>query len=216
MTLKQKLRQFFDYYMIQTLVALFVIIFAVITLKSMLSPREVNALAISVFDDVTDQDASDELCAELREKFGIDDKYTTVSITSGHDVNVLQDIMVLQVHAANNEADIIIAGEEAFRWLAGTGYLQDLDSVFGDRISEIPKERIVAANGPLEGSAAENPETEITGKGEEKNYGISISGSSRWEALSLSKSSDFIAGCVAGTDNSDHILTFLQMILPES
>ena len=146
MTLKQKLRQFFDYYMIQTLVALFVIIFAVITLKSMLSPREVNALAISVFDDVTDQDASDELCAELREKLGIDDKYTTVSITSGHDVNVLQDIMVLQVHAANNEADIIIAGEESFRWLAGTGYLQDLDSVFGDRISEIPKERIVAAN----------------------------------------------------------------------
>ena len=213
----QKLRHFLDYYLIETLVAAGIIIFLAVVLKTVLSPREVNLLTINVFDDVIEPERADEYGQELKNVFGSTGKHESVTITSGHSINNMQDLLVLQVHAASREADVIVGSEETVRKLAGIGYLEDFEEVFGDEASELPASRLFRANGPKETSPGEEiSDEEFEGKGEEKVYGLKLKGSHIWESLTVSGKSDYVAACAAGTQNPENILEFFRDILRDA
>ena len=211
--------QFRDYYLVKTLIAVGAVIFLAALIRTMTRPQEVNLLSIYVFDDIGDPDRTDAFCEKMREILKAEDKYETVTFSSGLSPDKYQDMMILQVHAVTRDLDVIIAGEESFRKLAAAGYLESFEEAFGDSLSELPAERLVTANGPAEvlyaaDSAEETAEsTDGDGAGEEKIYGLSIEGSAVWEDLSLTSQSDFIAGVGPGTENQENILTFFSTIL---
>ncbi len=211
MTLSQKAQHFCTYYLAQTAAAAAILIFAVWFIHHVMSPREITALGVYVFDDYFDEEASEAFNLRLREDLGLTEKREIVVLAGGYSDSQYHQIMTIQARQAVNEVDLIIGTEETFRHLAGLGYMVELDEALDRDFLDSLSDRIVEAAGPDLSEGYVEPDIESPeGKGEVGRYGISLKGSKIWEDLMLSGSSDCIAAVAEGSENGANIEVFLR------
>lgn len=224
-SIRKKLIQFRSYYLVPTIAIVLAIIAAVLVLTRIFGKREETLLYVAVFDNVMDGTAKveteNQLLSEFISSSGTDVK--SAEKTSEEEINVNNGLQVvtiddsfrttngkdaerLLVLSANHAVDVLVGSRDVIAAFAGYGYLYDLEELLPS--DENLEERMILLPGYLEDGSNSFEDTE-TGRGEEKRYGISLSGSSLMENLGCDTEGMY-AGIVLECAQRDHAVRFLE------
>lgn len=211
MSFRKKAEHFFRYYTIQTALIAGGILFAVYFIWNFFfKPVDRTVFAAAVYDEMIPAESKESLYADLRALYDLTDVHDIVRIDDSYRSNSAEDRLRISVMTSASEYEIIVAGEEMFRTLAGAGYFVDLDTLLSAKEKEAFAEEYVSAAGYLETDSI-SLEDHQSGRGEVKNYGLSLKDCDRWKALGGIQEEP-VAGVVASTVREDNALAFLDYL----
>ena len=169
LTWKQKIRQFCDYYLIYVLVIGAIAVGLIMFIVNLVSRHEDYIMTCAVFNDYWDEDASEELKAELRERLDIDDPYEQVLFREGMTRNSTSEVMAFSVFVATQSIDAVICGKEDFDYYASHGMFFDLSEILTAEEYETWSSRIYETMGEVPESDAESLSTAAGETGSEES-----------------------------------------------
>ena len=213
--LGKKIQHFFDYYLIQTLAVIGVTALAVYLIWNFfIKKHDQYVFAAAVYDEAFSFDKKDAFTDRLRELFELTDSHELTRIDDQYYSGSVQDRMKLTVLLTAGEYDVIVAGEETFRALAGDGLMEDLDELFTKQDAEKFGERYINTPGLLETESFSLNEN-YSGKGEAHNYGISLKDNDVWQTLG-GVCQDPVLGICLSSGNTENAVKFVHYLFDES
>lgn len=206
MPFKKRVQYFWQYYVIYLASAILIAgVIAVLLFHFLKEPEKVG-LYVAVYNQVWSEEGKRDLEKMLREKAGIDED-TNIYIDDSFYASQ-NGLDKLQVYMANKQIDMVIAGEEDYRTLAGYGFFKDLEQVAG--ISEMCKEKFLGAHGYLETDGISMDDHE-TGQGEELFYGVEFE-ENPWNQAGEKKKQNMVASIAAEAPNVKNAVCFLEIL----
>lgn len=205
----QKKQYFLDYYLARILTGAAAVFAALFLVWHFLQPRDEAVLYVAVIDETLDTAEKETLTEVLSERYVTDPGCQRVFLD---DSFYLQDggLAKLQTYLHSAQVDVIIASQETWREFAGYGYFRELE---GFLESENGQGELLYAAGYRETDDTEiSFEDHETGQGEILAYGMDLSGSEVWAALS-GNTSDWVLGIAANATNPEHAADFALLLL---
>ncbi|MGN0406089.1 MAG: hypothetical protein ACI4F1_12750 [Bariatricus sp.] len=178
MSREQKKQYFMDYYLFKIVVGVLLIGIAVFLIWHFVGPKDETVLYVAVVDESLDAEKLEEMQRELNQLLGADGKHEQVIIDDTFYTE--KDALTrMEVYLHSNQVDVIIAEQETYEEYAGYGFFQSMDEVLDENEQKQYQGlyRMAAGYKDTDDISFEDEETE---RGEEKPYGIDISGSSRF------------------------------------
>ena len=213
MSFGKKLEHFKTYYALPVgIVAAILILGIVLISRIFFHPEETHIFSAAVFEEYFDDDAKAAFTEKIKTLLHSTGKHDVVRVDDAYSITSSNDRVRISVMVAANEYDLIIAGETFFRELAGIGYFADLDQYMNEKEAAAFSTKLVKAPGRLSGDDIEDQGDNTIGKGEEKNYGLSLKDSDLWKEVSMFVE-DPVAGLVEGAPDANNAMLVLDALL---
>ena len=209
LTFRQKLRWFADYYLFKVILITAGAVLAFILLKLVMFPGSVPEAQILVISKVRgDYSAVENL---LSEKMGYPESDHAVHIEYMEEKTAFSGT-VLGMKLSSGEFDAVISEKEHFHFFEDSGLLADLEKVSGEKIPDLPEDRLIRCEG---GQA----DTEYSDTGEEvipgavlpDSYisGISLEGNELY-SVCTEYMEDPVLGIIQSTDDMEEEKVILE------
>lgn len=208
---RQRINYFWDYYKIHTAVGLIILVFVLYTVWVVTHPAAEVVMRAFIFSDVLDDTMAREAQEALAEKIGV--VPDAVFLDGGHEDNDVGG-MQLATLLGIGEVDLVICQEEMFRKLAGEGIFFDLETVLTDEQMKIYEDYIISSAGyeePYDINGGLNVELGY-GAGEIRPYGVRISDSSVYAAMSMT-GRELYCGIVSYSANPDKAILCFNYLM---
>lgn len=216
MTTKQKLQQFKDYYLGGTIAVLAVAALVIFMVSRFLMPQKEAVLSIAVFDTELSDEAETQLEQEIRRSLGLPGD-AEIRVDSGYTSVNTNEYSRLSILAADGKVDVVIAGREAFGELAGYGYFKDLSRYLPQDMKDAYASELMSFTYTSDAAAedAENMGELATG---DYPFGLSLSGSDRWQAMTAESSvaaEEPVLGVIMESEKTDSVCGCIRVMMGE-
>ena len=186
MPLRKKLRHFAEYYLPTVIVLGIIASFAVYLLVTIFGPHQKSVMSAVFIDGYLDKAAKKEMKEELRELFGCESKYETVSLEDGLFQANSRHMMKLSVQYAAGDLDLLVGPPGEIEILEQQGALKPVKGYLPDLFPD----------------AADDM------------YGVPLTGAARFEALKTGIP-DAEAALLNGAKNGENAVQFIRYLLEE-
>lgn len=207
--LKKKLRYFLDYYFFRTAAGIGAILLLAFLCWHFWKPEPKTVLYVSVLDEALDQEGALKLQTMLEERYGADGRQKKLFLD---DSFYTRDggISKLQIYLTTNQVDVVIAGEDTFTTLAGFGFFQALEPIFGEEAAA----SYLYAPGYLETEEISFEDME-TGKGPVKAYGLRLPQQGLYSQIKTVQDKPVIGLC-DGAPNEENAVDFMELLMEKN
>ena len=207
----KKIEHFFRYYTIQTVAVIGCIaILAALIWNFCFRKMDKTVFSAAVYDDAFEEQYEEAFIGNLKTLFDVTDEHEIVRMEH-YLSDSRQDQMKIVVMLAAQEYEVIVAGEEQFKKLAGDGCFADLEEFLDDGTLKKADGRLFYTEGLLE-AESQSLDFNGSGKGAVKAYGISLKDSPKWAELH-GICTDPVIGVFAGTTRPENALKFVDYLL---
>ena len=209
MTTKQKLQQFKDYYLGGTLAVIAAAALIIFMVSRFLMPQKEAVLSIAVFDTELSDEAEAQLAQEIRTSLGLNED-AEINVNSGF-TSVNTNL------AADGKVDVVIAGREAFGELAGYGYFKDLSLYLPQDMKEAYAAELMSFTYTSDAAAEDAEEMGELATGDYP-FGLSLSGSARWKAMTTESSmaaEEPVLGVIMESEKTDSVCGCIRVMMGE-
>ena len=207
MTTKQKLQQFKDYYLGGTLAVIAAAALIIFMVSRFLMPQKEAVLNIAVFDTELSDEAEAQLAQEIR---------TSLGLNEDAEINVNSGFTSVNTNA-DGKVDVVIAGREAFGELAGYGYFKDLSLYLPQDMKEAYAAELMSFTYTSDAAAEDAEEMGELATGDYP-FGLSLSGSARWKAMTTESSmaaEEPVLGVIMESEKTDSVCGCIRVMMGE-
>lgn len=204
MTTKEKAAYLKQYYLKTAIIVTFAVVFSIVALVSILSPKPETKLSVAVINDSLTASALESVKTDFMNYANLDPEKEEVLIQDNlymtADTFDQSSAMTLQKIAAmslSGTLDIIITTEDAFKQLTTSGYFADLsDELPSNLYSKYTDDLFLAK------SAEDNTQ---------KAYGIRLTDSKKYKSMSQFDE-DYIIGIINVSPNKENAQAFIEYL----
>ena len=216
MTTKQKLQQFKDYYLGGTLAVIAAAALIIFMVSRFLMPQKEAVLSIAVFDTELSDEAEAQLAQEIRTSLGLNED-AEINVNSGFTSVNTNEYSRLSILAADGKVDVVIAGREAFGELAGYGYFKDLSLYLPQDMKDAYAADLMSFTYTSDAAAEDAEEMGELATGDYP-FGLSLSGSARWKAMTTESSmaaEEPVLGVIMESEKTDSVCGCIRVMMGE-
>ena len=211
MTFSKKVQHLVTYYSLPAaIIAGSAIIVFILIWNIFVKQSDLHVFTAAVFDDYISEESKAPMYEDLKALFHVTDEHGIVRIDSGFKSTSMEDQLRISVMTTAEEYEVIVAGEEMFRQLTGSGYFLQLDEVLTKEELDALSEVLIEAPG-LKQTESYSLNEDYSGKGEVRAYGISLKNCEKWKALGGTMEEP-VAGIVISSDYTDNARLFIDYL----
>ncbi len=210
----QKKQYFMDYYLEKVIVGAVLLFVFLLLSRHFLTRKEETVLYVAVIDETLDAAGKEQLLEQLTERYVTDGDYQKVIIDDSFYTN--EDALTkLETYLFSHQVDAVIADEETWREFAAYGFFRNLDEVMDGELDFDCSDDYIYTAGYRESDGTEvSFEDNETGRGEVLPYGLDISESACFTAVSCYLE-DPVFAIVDGAPNLENAVDFLEYLCKE-
>ena len=179
-------------------------------------PQKEAVLNIAVFDTELSDEAEAQLAQEIRTHLGLSDD-AEIIVDSGYTSVNTNEYARLSVLASDGKVDVVIAGQEAFGELAGYGYFKDLSLYLPQDMKEAYAKDLMSFTYTSDAAAEDAEEMGELATGDYP-FGLSLSGSARWKAMTTESSmaaEEPVLGVIMESEKTDSVYGCIRVMMGE-
>lgn len=174
--MKQKIRQFIDYYLVQTIAILLAVSMIIYFVKTIAFDRKDVILSVMILNDNEDMDI-DLLEEELKGYLGVTSEKQDITFSFLR-TDVAQNEAIILTRLRAKAVDIIISDEETFQKYVSNGIYAELSGVVDDDLLEQNRDKL------LRGSVAIlDRDGNVVGEEEAMDYGWNLADNEKYVTL---------------------------------
>lgn len=209
----QQRRQYFvDYYLFKFTAAALLAFITIFLVVHFVGPKEETILYVAVIDESLDEGRLEQMKDDMNHLLGGDGSSRKVIIDDSFYTR--EDALTkLEAYLHSGQIDVIIADQETWEEYAGYGFLQDMDNVLDEEKQNRYRDLYIDAAGYRETEEISFVDQE-TGQGEEKPYGIDLSGSTCFKEMKNYMEQP-VFSVAEGAGNQENALIFLDYLMGE-
>lgn len=203
--LKAKIRQFIDYYLVQTVIILLCVGIVAYFVKTIAFDRKDIVLSVMILNDNENMDI-DLMETELKDYLGIVSEKQDITF-SFLKTDVAQNEAIILTRLRAKSVDILISDKKTFQKYAGNGIYAELDDVLGEEVIQQNQDKLLQGRVSVldeDGSVIEEEPA--------KNYGWNLAENEKYVTLGgITK--DAVLGIVVNSMNCENAVKTIEYFM---
>lgn len=203
--MKAKIRQFIDYYLVQTVIILLCVGIVAYFVKTIAFDRKDIVLSVMILNDNENMDI-DLMETELKDYLGIVSEKQDITF-SFLKTDVAQNEAIILTRLRAKSVDILISDKKTFQKYAGNGIYAELDDVLGEEVIQQNQDKLLQGRVSVldeDGSVIEEEPA--------KNYGWNLAENEKYVTLGgITK--DAVLGIVVNSMNCENAVKTIEYFM---